>query len=180
MHNYFMGFAQIIDLLLGICYSKIVKYDSLYERIFVSDLSFLSIYRSILFHWFCNEQIGHSSAAGLGNQTPYHTFASESADQIPEDHSEAETLPQICGDTPCVPDGRHTHIESADRTDQTTPDGIAALCSMHTSRTGCPAGLIQDQPLYIPAQPGWQGSGKKNRSDTCAQQTRRSERFLLL
>ena len=60
-------------------------------------------------------------------QAPYHTSASESADQIPEDHSEAETLPQICGDTPCVPDGRHTHIESADLTVQTTPDGIAAF-----------------------------------------------------
>lgn len=70
MHKLFLNIAQIIDLVLGVCYSKTVKNRPFYDIISDSDSAFSCIYRSILLHRFWNEQVSHSSAAGSGNQDP--------------------------------------------------------------------------------------------------------------
>ena len=87
----------------------------------------------------------HLSAAGLGDQDHYNTFVNESTDnanvksamcltgpwkyvtakEILGDNLGIGTLPQIYGDTPCVPAGGHTFAVSAEVTDQAKLDGIA-------------------------------------------------------
>lgn len=89
--------------------------------------------------------VDHLSAAGLGDQDHYNTFVNESTDnanvktamsltgpwkyvtakEILGDNLGIGTLPQIYGDTPCVPAGGHTFAVSADVTDQNKLDGIA-------------------------------------------------------
>ena len=89
----------------------------------------------------------HLSAEGLGDQDHYNTFVNESTDnsnvkvamclsgpwkyvtakEILGDNLGIGTLPQIYGDTPCVPAGGHTFAVSADVTDEAKLDGIAAF-----------------------------------------------------
>lgn len=89
----------------------------------------------------------HLSAEGLGDQDHYNTFVNESTDNsnvkvamclsgpwkyvtakgILGDNLGIGTLPQIYGDTPCVPAGGHTFAVSADVTDEAKLDGIAAF-----------------------------------------------------
>lgn len=89
--------------------------------------------------------VDHLSAAGLGDQDHYNTFVNESTDnanvktamsltgpwkyvtakEILGDNLGIGTLPQIYGDTPCVPAGGHTFAVSAEVTDQDKLDGIA-------------------------------------------------------
>lgn len=89
----------------------------------------------------------HLSAEGLGDQDHYNTFVNESTDnsnvkvamclsgpwkyvtakEILGDNLGIGTLPQIYGDTPCVPAGGHTFAVSADVTEQAKLDGIAAF-----------------------------------------------------
>lgn len=91
--------------------------------------------------------VDHLSAAGLGDQDHYNTFVNESTDnanvktamcltgpwkyvtakEILGDNLGIGTLPQIYGDTPCVPAGGHTFGVSADVTDEAKLDGIAAF-----------------------------------------------------
>ena len=91
--------------------------------------------------------VDHLSAEGLGDQDHYNTFVNESTDnsnvkaamclsgpwkyvtakEILGDNLGIGTLPQIYGDTPCVPAGGHTFAVSADVTDQVKLDGIAAF-----------------------------------------------------
>ncbi|WP_024294221.1 extracellular solute-binding protein [Lacrimispora indolis] len=89
----------------------------------------------------------HLSAEGLGDQDHYNTFVNESADnasvksavcltgpwnytaakEILGDNLGIGVLPQLYGDTPCVPAGGHTFGVSAEVTDQKKLDGIAAF-----------------------------------------------------
>lgn len=89
----------------------------------------------------------HLSAPGLGDQDHYNTFVNESTDsanvksavcltgpwkfttakEILGDNLGIGTLPQLYGDTPCVPAGGHTFAVSAKVTDQAKLDGIAAF-----------------------------------------------------
>lgn len=89
--------------------------------------------------------VDHLSAAGLGDQDHYNTFVNESTDnanvktamsltgpwkyvtakEILGDNLGIGILPQIYGDTPCVPAGGHTFAVSAEVTDQDKLDGIA-------------------------------------------------------
>lgn len=91
--------------------------------------------------------VDHLSAAGLGDQDHYNTFVNESADsanvksavcltgpwkyttakEILGDNLGIGTLPQLYGDTPCVPAGGHTFAVSAAVEDQDKLDGIAAF-----------------------------------------------------
>lgn len=88
----------------------------------------------------------HISAAGLGDQDHYNTFVSEVTDgssvktaacmsgpwkyttalEILGDDLGVSTLPQIYGDTPCVPAGGHTFGVSA-KVDESKIEGIAAF-----------------------------------------------------
>lgn len=87
----------------------------------------------------------HFSASGLGDQDHYNTFVNESTDnanvksavcltgpwkyttakEILGDNLGIGTLPQIYGDTPCVPAGGHTFGVSAAVTDENKINGIA-------------------------------------------------------
>lgn len=89
----------------------------------------------------------HLSAAGLGDQDHYNTFVNDATDgstvksvmcltgpwkyttaiEILGDDLGIGTLPQIYGDTPCVPAGGHTFAVSSKVTDQAKLDGIAAF-----------------------------------------------------
>lgn len=89
----------------------------------------------------------HLSAAGLGDQDHYNTFVNDATDgstvksamcltgpwkyttaiEILGDDLGIGTLPQIYGDTPCVPAGGHTFAVSEKVTDQAKLDGIAAF-----------------------------------------------------
>lgn len=89
----------------------------------------------------------HLSAEGLGDQDHYNTFVNESADNAsvksavcltgPWNYTSAKeilgdnlgigVLPQLYGETPCVPAGGHTFGVSAEVTDQKKLDGIAAF-----------------------------------------------------
>lgn len=91
--------------------------------------------------------VDHLSAAGLGDEDHFNTFVNESTDsnnvksammlsgpwkyttslEILGDDLGIGTLPQIYGNTPCVPAGGHTFAVSANLTDQDKIDGIAAF-----------------------------------------------------